>query len=453
MIKAILFDLDGTLVESKAEVHFQTLNQAILEAAGEKYVISEEEHLSIYDGKQTKEKLKLLEKNKSLPAEFHGQIWRKKQELTKELILKIEKSERLISIFQSLKESNYKIACCSNAVRETIEISLEKLGILPYFDLIVSNQDVLSGKPHPEIFWRAMIEFKVLPEECLIIEDAPPGILAGQRSGAKVMRVKNSESYSLQDIKDKLNMSKEEKVKWVDSKMNVLVLMAGHGSRFTSKGYSMPKPLISVRGEPMIKVVIDSLGVEANFIFVVQKSHREKYSLDSLLNLICSGCKIIEVDGVTDGAARSALLAKEFIDNENPLFIVNSDQKVEYNSIDFFYKMQEQKLDGGVLTFENYSPKWSFVKNDENGFINQVAEKETISNRATCGLYYLAKGSDFVWAAEKMIKEDKRVNGEFYVFPSFSELLERGAKIKEYPVDEMIGLGTPEDLEYYLNQK
>lgn len=452
MIKAILFDLDGTLVESKAEVHFQTLNQAIFEIAGGSYVISEEEHLSIYDGKQTKEKLKLLEKNKSLPAEFHSQIWRKKQELTKELIIKIEKSERLISIFESLKEGNYKIACCSNAVRDTIEISLGKLGILPYFDLIISNQDVLSGKPHPEIFWRAMIEFKVLPEECLIIEDAPPGILAGQRSGAKVMRIKNSESYSLQDIKDKLNM-KEEKVKWVDSKMNVLVLMAGHGSRFASQGYSMPKPLISVKGEPMIKVVIDSLGVEANFIFVVQKSHREKYNLDSLLNLICPSCKIIEVDGVTDGAARSALLAKEFIDNENPLFIVNSDQKVEYNSIDFFYKMQEQKLDGGVLTFENYNVKWSFIKNDENGFINQVAEKETISNRATCGLYYLAKGSDFVWAAEKMINEDKRVNGEFYVFPSFSELLERGAKIKEYPVDEMIGLGTPEDLEYYLNQK
>ncbi len=452
MIKAILFDLDGTLVESKGAVHYETLNTAIETIAGSKYKINEQEHLTIYDGKQTTEKLNLLTELKNLPDVYHGRIWMEKQRLTKELLLKIEKSEKFIEVFKQLKESGLKIACCSNAIRETIEISLDKLGILGYFDFIVSNQDVKSGKPFPEIFWRAMIQFRVLPEECLIVEDAPPGILAAKRSGARVMRVKGPNFYGLEDIQQKINMGKEEKIKWVDEKMNVLILCAGKGSRFADQGYSLPKPLIDVNGEPMLKVVIDSLGVEANYIFVVQKEHREKYGMDSMLNLICPGCKIIEVDGVTEGAACSALLAKEFIDNGHPLLIANADQKVSYNAIDMFYKAQEQQLDGAVLTFSSYSPKWSFVKMNENGFISEVAEKEVISDRATCGVYYWAKGEDFVWSAEKMIAENKRVKGEFYLFPSVAELIGRGAKFIEYPVDEMHGLGTPEDLQHYLSK-
>lgn len=451
-MKAILFDLDGTLVETKNEVHFQTFNQAIEEIAGLEYTITESEHLSLYDGKQTKEKLRLLTENKGLLVGYHQQIWCRKQELTKELILKIEKSDRLVEIFAALKENGLKIACCSNAIRDTIEISLDKLGVLPYFDLVVSNQDVLSGKPHPEIFWRAMMEFKVLPEECLIVEDAPPGILAGQRSGARVMRVKNSNSYGLKEIQENLNMNKTEKVKWADPKMNVLVLMAGKGSRFAEKGYSLPKWAIDIEGQPMIKRVIDCLGVDANYVFVVLKEHREKYSVDSMLGMMCPGCQVVEVDHVTEGAACSALLAKNLINNENGLLIVNSDQIVEYSSVEFFYKMQEQDLDGGVLTFTAISPKWSFIKNDSDGFICEVAEKNPISDRATVGIYYWKQGRDFVWAAEKMIAENKRTKGEFYVFPATQEAINEGFKFKEFPVNSMFGVGVPEDLEAYLNR-
>jgi HAD superfamily hydrolase (TIGR01509 family) len=450
MVKAILFDLDGTLVESKGSIHFETLNQALVNIAGPQFEISKQDHLSFFDGKQTKEKLKILTEKNGLLEKQHQDIWNEKQRLTKEILLKIQKNEKMIQIFQDLKLLGLKIACCSNAVRETIEISLDKLGILRYFDLIVSNQDVISGKPHPEIFWRAMIEFKVLPEECLIIEDAPPGILAAKRTGARVMRVKDSNSYGLKEIKEKINMEKIESVKWVNDKLNVLVLMAGQGSRFASHGYSLIKPLISINGEPMIKKVIDSLDIEANFIFVVQKEHRKKYSLDTFLNTIAPNCQIVEVDGLTEGAACSALTAKNLINNENNLLIVNSDQIIKYDALAFFYQMQEQDLDGGVLTFENYSPKYSYLITDEFGHITKVAEKEVISNRATVGVYFWKKGQEFVEAAEKMIRLGKRVKNEFYVFPVTEEAIEKGLKMKEFPVDEMWGVGTPEDLEEYL---
>jgi dTDP-glucose pyrophosphorylase len=232
--------------------------------------------------------------------------------------------------------------------------------------------------------------------------------------------------------------------------MNVLIPMAGAGSRFEQAGYSFPKPLIEVRGKPMIQVVTENLNIDARFIYVVQKSHREKYNLDTLLNLISPGCKIVEVDGVTEGAACTTLLAKGFIDNDEPLLMANSDQFVEWNSSEFMYKMVEQDLDGGIVSFTATHPKWSFAKVDEDGYVTEVAEKNPISDIATVGIYYWKKGSDYVKYAEQMIKKDVRVNGEFYVAPVFNEAIEDGKRIKTFGIKEMWGLGTPSDLEYFL---
>jgi dTDP-glucose pyrophosphorylase len=205
-----------------------------------------------------------------------------------------------------------------------------------------------------------------------------------------------------------------------------------------------------VHGKPMIQVVIENLAVDANFIFVVQKSHREKYNLDSMLSLICPSCKIVEVDGVTEGAACTVLLAKEFINNDEPLVIANSDQFIEWNSLEFFYKMNEQNLDAGIVSFRATHPKWSYAKVDDNGFVTEVAEKNPISDIATVGVYYWKHGGDFVKYAESMISKNIRVNNEFYVCPVFNEALLDGLKIKTFDVPKMWGIGTPEDLNYFL---
>jgi HAD superfamily hydrolase (TIGR01509 family) len=456
MVKLIIFDMDGVLVEAK-QIHFDALNQALWEIGrSEKYVISESEHLSIYDGLKTNQKLELLTQYKGLHRDTYKTIWDRKQQLTIEAISNLKPNLTLQSVFSALINDGYKIAVCSNSIRKTVLTILSKLGIIGFIDLILSNEDVKNSKPHPEMYWKAMSEISVLPEETLIVEDSPYGLRAAYGSNANVLRVKNPQEVTYTKIMIKLfeihNGGNFMIPKWSDDKLNVLIPMAGAGSRFEQAGYTFPKPLIDVEGKPMIQVVVDNLNIDANFIFIVQKSHREKYNLDTLLNLITPGCKIVEVDGVTEGAAITTLLAKEYINNDAPLLMANSDQFLVWDSNDFMYKMNESEADGGIVTFTATHPKWSFAK-VENGYVTEVAEKNPISDIATVGVYYWAKGSDYVKYAEQMIDKNIRVNNEFYVCPVFNEAINGGKKIKTFHIDKMWGLGTPEDLRYFIENK
>ena len=453
MTKLIIFDLDGVLVEAK-QIHYDTLNQALNEI-DEKYVITEAEHLSIYDGLKTTQKLELLTKNKGLHPEFYDDIWYRKQHLTIEAISQLQPDLDKIELFKELRDKGYKLAVASNSIRRSVLVMLAKIGIIEYMDLIISNEDVKNSKPHPEMYWKAMSMMGCLPEETLIVEDSPHGLLAASRSRANVLRVDNPKDLVISKIIRKLDETQNTMniPKWQGGKMNVLIPMAGAGSRFQQAGYTFPKPLIDVQGKPMIQVVVDNLNIEATYIYVVQKEHREKYNLDTLLNLITPGCKIVEVDGITEGAACTTLLAKEYIDNDQPLIMANSDQFVEWDSNEFMYKMIEQKVDGGILTFTATHPKWSFAKVDEYGYVTEVAEKNPISDIATVGVYYWAKGSDYVKYAEQMIDKNIRTNNEFYTCPTFNEAIADGKKIKTFNIEKMWGLGTPEDLNYYLENK
>jgi HAD superfamily hydrolase (TIGR01509 family) len=455
MTKLIIFDLDGVLVEAK-QIHFDTLNQALWEIAkSNKYIISEAEHLSIYDGLKTNQKLELLTKNKGLQRDTYDWVWNRKQQLTIEAISQLQPDLQKIELFKELRDRGYKLACASNSIRRSVLVMLAKIGIIEYMDLIISNEDVKNSKPHPEMYWKTMSMMGVLPEETLIIEDSPHGLLAASRSRANVLRVDNPKDLVISKIISKLDETKQNMniPKWQGGKLNVLIPMAGAGSRFQAAGYTFPKPLIDVENKPMIQVVVDNLNIEATYIYVVQKEHRAKYNLDTLLNLITPNCKIVEVDGLTEGAACTTLLAKEHIDNDAPLVMANSDQFLEWDSNEFMYKMVEQKVDGGIVTFTATHPKWSFAKVDEYGYVTEVAEKNPISDIATVGVYYWAKGSDYVKYAEQMIDKNIRTNNEFYTCPTFNEAIADGKKIKTFNIDKMWGLGTPEDLKYYLENK
>lgn len=446
-IKLIIFDLDGVLVETK-QLHYEALNEAL----GPKYAITWEEHLAKYDGLKTKQKLLLLSKEKNLPLEKHNLIWDLKQQLTLKKLNYLQESNKLQDIFNNLIKKGYKIACCSNSIRKTVYTILSRLNVVQYFDLILANEDVFNSKPHPEIYWTAMSLLKVLPEETLIVEDSPVGLLAANRSNAHVVRVDSPSDLTYSRLLQYINTNKMQNIpKWKNNKLNVLVPMAGAGSRFEQAGYTFPKPLIDVKGKPMIQIVIENLNIEANYIYIVQQAHNKKYNLQTLLNLLTPNCKIIEVNSLTEGAACTALLAKDFINNDNPLFFANSDQFVEWNSNEFMYKMQETNADGGIVTFKSIHPKWSFAKIDnETGLITQVAEKNPISDSATVGFYFWKKGKDFVRYAEQMISKNIRINNEFYVCPVFNEAILDNKMIRPYEIEKMWGLGTPEDLNYYL---
>ena len=448
MVKLIIFDLDGVLVEAK-NIHFDALNKAL-----GKYAISWNEHLSTYDGLKTYQKLDMLTNKKGLPAKDHQNIWEQKQKYTLEMLGDLKPNNNLKRVMSKLVEDGYKIAVASNSIRKTVLTVLSKLGIIEYIDLIVSNEDVENSKPHPEMYWQAISRMKCLPEETLIIEDSPYGLLAAARSKSHILRVKNPKEVTYKNISNKIKQikmgNKQNIPAWRDENLNILIPMAGAGSRFEAAGYTFPKPLIEVRKKPMIQVVIENLNIKANYIYVVQKEHREKYNLDALLSLITPGCKIVETEGMTEGAACTALLAKEHINSKSPLFFANSDQFVEWDSNEFLYKMNETEADGGIVTFEATHPKWSFAKIDEKGLVTEVAEKKPISNIATVGFYYWKHGSDFVKYAEQMIDNEIRVNNEFYVCPVFNEAIKDCKAIRTFNVDGMWGLGTPEDLNYYL---
>ena len=451
MNKLIIFDLDGVLIESR-ELHYNALNAA-LEKVDKQYIISRDEHLSIYDGINTTRKLELLAERKGLSRQLFNQIWQDKQTATFDLIRQFPKDEKLIKLFSNISQQGIKIAVASNSIRETVKLSLLNIGVLEYVDYFISNEDVKRTKPFPEMYWKCMTALNCLPKNTVIFEDSHIGRQGALDSGAHLLPVKDSFDLTEDKINeaiDILNGVAHKKIPWRNKKMNVLIPMAGAGSRFAQAGYTFPKPLIEVEGKPMIEVVVNNLNIEAHYIFIVQKDHYEKYNLKYLLNLIAPNCDIVQVDGITEGAACTTLLAKEFINNNEPLIIANSDQYIEWNSNECMYAFSADSIGGGILTFEAHHPKWSYARIGDDGFVAEVAEKKVISNNATVGIYYWVKGSDYVRYAESMITKNIRVNNEFYVCPVYNEAIADGKKIRIKQVKNMWGIGTPEDLNYFL---
>jgi dTDP-glucose pyrophosphorylase len=231
--------------------------------------------------------------------------------------------------------------------------------------------------------------------------------------------------------------------------ITIVIPMAGNGSRFTRDGYPDPKPLIPVRGKPMISWVVDNLAVPgARFVFVIRADYPE--SCRDHLRAIAPGCEILVVDRVTEGAACTVLLAKDLINNDTPLMIANSDQFIEFDATEFMQSFLESGADGKISTFDGErNPKWSYA-DVKDGFVSEVREKDPFSDHATTGVYAWKHGSDFVRFAEQMISKNIRVNNEFYVVPVYNEAIADGLKITISDCARMWGLGVPEDLDYFL---
>jgi NDP-sugar pyrophosphorylase family protein len=238
--------------------------------------------------------------------------------------------------------------------------------------------------------------------------------------------------------------------------LNIVIPMAGAGSRFAKEGYKDPKPLIPIHGIPMIQVVIENLKPDEphRFIFVCQRSHVKTYELGDKLAKWAQNSVLVEIEGLTEGAACTVLAAKSLIDNDSPLMIANSDQYVDVNICQYLRIFDDVTLDGLIMTMRANDPKWSYVGLDTNNNVTRVVEKEVISNEATVGIYNFRHGRSFVGAAEEMIARDERVNGEFYVAPTYNRLIAHGHKIGIYNIGSegagMHGLGIPSDLDSFL---
>lgn len=232
--------------------------------------------------------------------------------------------------------------------------------------------------------------------------------------------------------------------------LNIVIPMAGEGTRFKGKDYSLPKPLIEIHNKPMVGVVVDNIRVKTphKFIFICRKEQYDKYNLKALLNTIAPGCGIITVSQLTQGAACTVLLASEYFNNDNELMIVNSDQYLDIDINDFIEDSRKRGLDGNILTFYANHTKWSYAKLDDNGLVIEIAEKRPISTHATAGVHYYRHGKMFFEAATMMIEKNMRVNNEFYVCPAYNEMVLTNKRIGIYEIDanKMHDLGNPEDM-------
>lgn len=221
--------------------------------------------------------------------------------------------------------------------------------------------------------------------------------------------------------------------------INLLLAMAGKSRFFDAPEYRFPKPLIEIGDKPMIQLVVDNLDAidgEKRFIFVINKSDCAKYHLDDVLRLLSdSHIKIIRLDGETQGATCSALMAIDHINNDTPLIIVNSDQIFDDDLNEVLQYFRKEDADAGVICFESVHPRWSYARLDENESVIETAEKRPLSKHAIAGFYYFKKGKDFVDAAMRSIYKDARVDGMFYTAPVLNELVLDNKKVLIFSVD------------------
>ncbi len=236
--------------------------------------------------------------------------------------------------------------------------------------------------------------------------------------------------------------------------MNIVIPMAGEGTRFPRDTYKVPKPLINIKGSPMIQVALKSLGLVGTYHFVIRKdSYYDQVC--HLLHSIFPDSKIISVDETTSGPASSCLLFKDYINNEDELVIANCDQIMWWDSDLFLTTARYYKYDGVIVTYSTNTPKNSYAKIDKEGFVEKIKEKEVISDISLNGIHYWRKGKYFVESAETMIKcNDTAPNGEFYVGPTYNYMVNEGLKvgIHHIPNYQHNPVGVPEDLNLFLQK-
>jgi NDP-sugar pyrophosphorylase family protein len=234
--------------------------------------------------------------------------------------------------------------------------------------------------------------------------------------------------------------------------IQIVVPMGGEGRQFADRGYTFPKPLIEIAGQPLVEIVVKNLTPSCahQFVFVCRQEHVQNFALGDVLRLVAPGCRIVTMAKPTAGALCSVLLGMEYLQHDAELLVANADQCIDTPIDRFLDAARASEFDGAIMTFPNTHPRWSYART-ENGLVVAVAEKQPISRNATAGLYYFRCSSDFVRGAERMLFKNASFSGEFYVAPVYNELILAGKRVGIFPIEaaQMHGLGTPEEVERF----
>ena len=350
------------------------------------------------------------------------------------------KNNQKDSLFKYLKKHSCKIGIVTNENTEYSKSTLSKFGLLNHIDLLISKNDVNNIKPHSEPYIRAISFFGDNLNKYIIFENSEIGIKSAKGTGIFFFEVKNN--IDIETIKNINNIND----------INILIPMAGLGSRFLKRGFKKAKPLIEVDKVPMIKKAIDSLNINGNYIFIVRVDENndklKKYLYDYKQN-----CKIIEINFLTEGSASSCYLAKEYINNDKQLIISNCDQFLEWDSNNFLLDSYKRDLDCNLLTFESDFDKSSFIKTDQNNRGVMIREKEVISNNALVGVHYFKKGKFFVESYEEIFEKKIKFKNEYYLSTVCDNMIKKGYNVSHFLLKDdhkFHSLGTPDEYFKFL---
>lgn len=443
----ILFDLDGVLVDF-AELHRTAFIEAwnIVHPAN---TIHESFHAEHLEARSTRQKLGILS------TLFEGQdvkaaeVSSLKQTFTQERLKTAHVYTKTREALAYLKTRGARIGVCSNSIRATVEASLQKLAPLSTFDLILSNEDVVEPKPSPEIYKKACAIMGVDPKDVLVFEDSEVGKTAARNAGLELVEVVDALDISARFLELALSRSLTPAPLY-----NIVIPMAGLGSRFSAAGYTTPKPFLPIHGLPMyLKVIQNVVPAElmdrARIHIIVREEHKNMFEMaEKPANIL-----IHTVPALTDGAACTVLSVESEINNDAPLVIANSDQYLEWDVANFYRALIHPEYDGVISTFHQPDPtdlRWSYANIHTEGAVTKVAEKQYIGPLATTGIYGWKRGADFVTDARAMIAANVRVNNEFYVCPVYNTGIHAGRMFRTLNCKKMWGLGVPADYEHFL---
>lgn len=447
---ALLFDLDGVLVD------FASLHERAFISAWNNccpgYTIDHAFHLLYLEARSTRAKIDICCKIFSYMAPA-DRIFAEKQALTDRLLDTEPVYPATTRAILWAKAAGYKLAVCSNSIRSTVMKSLRRLALADVFDVVLSNEDVERPKPSPEIYLKAMGQLGVAASDCIIFEDSAVGRAAAaaalSQEQGRVIPIVNAQDMT----QELLEVVCSNTYPPVPPKINLVIPMAGIGSRFQKEGYTVPKPFLPVFGKPMYRWVIDNMMPKTpewkervSVHVLVREEQAPLFESDK-------GIHIHTVPKLTEGAACTVLTIRDIINTDAPLIIANSDQFLEWDADSFYLSLLHPGFAGVISTFvqpDLSDVRWSYARLDADRRVVEVAEKKVISHFATTGIYGWSRGSAFVAAADAMIAANVRVNGEFYVCPVYN-FMPAAAAIRTHNCKKMWGLGVPTDYENFLS--
>ena len=461
LIRLVVFDLDGVLVESR-DLHYEALNQALEEEAGKQYVINREEHLSVYDGLSTNQKLRMLEVAKGLPRDLHAKVWARKQALTNTLVKKILlPSDHILETVSALKEMGLPVCVASNCIRSSVRTILTHIGLIPHVDVFLSNEDVENPKPAPDIYLRACNIFGVHPSNALVVEDSVKGFEAASRAGCHLLRVSNPGGVTKSALKLRI-----QELETDTEEILVILPLAGpypeiwHGNETAE----MPLYLADVAGMSALEVIGQSLRsrrFSVRYIFVVKDSVASAFNIDALCARAVDYARLEVVKIKSDSLSSVHTILKipnEDIPDNMPLLIADGHHVPVWLDGQCLDDLLGSPSDGAVTVMQSIDPRFSYVRlntttnrkmQDSNAVIEVTMEGRPTSNLACSGLYFFKQARHFKDAAKIAIKCNRRWLGRFYTAQLFNEMVKCGLMIQAIHLKHCWSLRTVDEIQNY----